>query len=119
MDIGLDENHDIFVGNSDLVLTNEENFIVQSLKIRLQFISMEWFLNTTVGLPYPGTIFERQTNISTIYNLYSKEILETTGVKEIISLNLTPDNSDRKLQVDFTVRQDNDVVITEQITIEV
>jgi hypothetical protein len=119
MDIALSETHDIFVTNSDLTLTNEENFIVQSLKIRLQFILSEWFLDTFVGLPYPTVIFERLTSIGTIYSLYSKEILDTNGVQEIITLALTPFNDERKLQVDFTVKQDNGIVISEQIIIEV
>lgn len=119
MDIKLDTNHDIFVDNSDLVLTTEENFIVQSLIIRLQFILNDWFLNTSVGLPYPTIIFERGTNISTIYNLYRKEILNTNGVQEIIKLTLTPFNDERRLQVDFTIKQDNDIVISEEIIIEV
>jgi len=119
MDIALNSSHDIFVTNSDLTLTTDENFIVQSLTIRLQFILAEWFLDTFAGLPYPTVIFERRTNISTIYNLYSTEILNTIGVQEIIELTLIPFNDERKLQVDFTVKQDNGVVITEQIIIEV
>ena len=119
MDIALDSDHDIFVADSDLVLTTEENFIVQSLTIRLQFILSEWFLDTFVGLPYPDVIFERSTNISTIYNLYQKEILNTNGVKEIIELILTPFNDERRLRVNFTIKQDNDIVISEEITIEV
>ena len=119
MDIALNGDHDIFVAESDLVLTTDENFIVQSLKIRLQFILNEWFLDTFAGLPYPTVIFERGTNLSTIYSLYRNEILNTVGVKEIVSLLLTPFNDERKLQIDFTVKQDNNVVINEQIIIEV
>ena len=69
MDIGLNEDHDIFVTNSDLVVTTEDNSVIQSLKIRLQFITMEWFLDQFAGLPYPGFILERGTNISAIYTL--------------------------------------------------
>jgi len=119
MDLGLNDDHDLFVANSDLVTTDEDNFVIQSLIIRLQFISTEWFLNTFEGLPYPGTIFERQTNISTIYSIYSKEILNTNGVQEIINLALTPQNDERKLRVDFKVKQDNGIIISEQLVIEV
>jgi len=119
MDIALNSEHDIFVDKSDLVLTTNDNFIVQSLRIRLQFILNEWFLDTFAGLPYPTVIFERGTNISTIYRLYRNEILNTVGVLEVISLTLTPDNDERSLQVDFTIKQDNDIVMSEQIIIEV
>ena len=53
MDIALNSDHDIFVTNSDLTLTTEDNSVVQSLIIRLQFILNEWFLDVTAGMPYP------------------------------------------------------------------
>lgn len=115
MDIALNSEHDIFVTNSDLTLTTEDNSVVQSLIIRLQFILNEWFLDITAGLPYPTIIFEKGTNIATIYSLYRKEITETPGVKELVSLNLTPINDDKSLRVDFKVIQDSGTVLSEQI----
>lgn len=119
MDIALNSDHDVFVTDSDLTLTSDENFVVQSLNIRLQFILNDWFLDENAGLPYPTVIFEKGTNISTIYNLYKNEIIETTGVKELVSLELTPFNDNKKLQVDFTVTQDDDTTLSEQFIIEV
>lgn len=119
MDMALNSEHDIFVTDSDLTLTSESNFVVQSLSIRLQFILNDWFLDENAGLPYPIVIFEKGTNISTIYNLYKKEIIETSGVKEVLSLELTPFNDSKKLQVDFAVTQDDDSTLSEQFIIEV
>jgi hypothetical protein len=119
MDLVLDDNHDLLVTNSDLSITTDDNSVVQSLKIRLQFILNEWFLDVTAGLPYPTVIFEKGTNISTIYSLYRKEIIETLGVKELVSLNLTPDNDNKSLRVDFSVTQDSGSTLSEQIILEV
>jgi hypothetical protein len=119
MDLALNTNHDIFVSDSDLTLTTPSNFVTQSLKIRLQFITNEWFLDVTAGLPYPTVIFEKGVNIDLIYNLYRDEILQTNGVKDLQSLVLIPSNDTRSLNISFVVLEDNDVVTSETILIKV
>ena len=64
MDLKLDNDHDLFVTNQDLTLTTLDNEVVQDLSIRLQFILNEWFLDNSVGVPYPQTIFEKGTNLN-------------------------------------------------------
>lgn len=115
MDIALNDNHDIFVTASDLTLTTEENSVIQSLEIRLQFILSEWFLDNTAGLPYPTIIFEKGTNLSTVYSLFRREIIETRGVQKLMSLNLTPDNENKLLRLDLEVKQDSGQILTQQI----
>jgi len=107
MDVALDDNHDIFVKNQDLALTTIDNEITQDLSIRLQFILSEWFLNNTVGIPYPQIIFEKNTNISTVYSIFRNEIKNTDNIKDIKSLTLTPDADNKKLLVSFEVIETN------------
>lgn len=110
MDIALNLEHDIFVENQDLSLTNETNEVAQDLKIRLQFILNEWFLDTSAGVPYPQIVFERKTNINTIYSIFRKEIKNTDRVKEIKNLIITPDYSKRNILVDFKVKTDDGTI---------
>ena len=117
MDIALDDNHDIFVTASDLTMTTEDNSVVQALGIRLQFILSEWFLDNTAGVPYPTIIFEKGTNISTIYSIFRREIIETQGVQKLISLNLVPENANKKLKIDFEVKQDSGQILSQQIVL--
>lgn len=107
MDLALDDDHDLFVSSQDLTLTTTDNEVVQDLNIRLQFILNEWFLDNTVGVPYPQIIFEKNTNISIIYSIFRNEIKNTDGVKTLKSLVLTPQPDDKKLLVTFEVIQDS------------
>lgn len=107
MDLALNDNHDLFVTNQDLTLTTSDNEVIQDLSIRLQFILNEWFLDNTVGVPYPKIIFEKNTNISTVYAIFRNEIKNTDNVKELKSLILTPQPDGKKMLVTFKVTQDS------------
>lgn len=107
MDLALNDTHDLYVTNQDLTLTTEETEVAQDLSIRLQFILNEWFLDNTAGIPYPQIIFEKNTNISTVYTIFRNEIKNTDNIKTLDSLILTPDADNKKLLVTFRVTQDN------------
>jgi len=107
MDLALDNEHDLFVTSQDLTLTTSENEVIQDLKIRLQFILNEWFLDNNAGIPYPQIIFEKNTNISTVYSIFRNEIKNTDNIKKIVSLILTPQPDERNMLVNFSVIQDD------------
>jgi hypothetical protein len=112
-DLLLDDDHDIHLSGQDLALAEEEDIVVQRLKIRLQFLQEEWFLDVNAGLPYTQTIFEAGTSIDDVYALYQSEIINTTGVETINELNLTPTAESKLMRVDTTVNQ------SESLTLEV
>lgn len=115
MDLALNNDHDLFITNQDLTLTTENTEVVQDLTIRLQFILDEWFLDNTAGIPYPQIIFEKDTNIATVYALFRNEIKNTDGVKTLKSLTLTPQSDDKTMAVSFTVIQDSGIAISQTI----
>ncbi len=117
MDLALDNNHDLFVTNQDLTLTTVENKVIQDLLIRLQFILNEWFLDNSVGVPYPQTIFEKGTNLSVIYSIFRNEIKGTDDVKKLNKLILTPTPSSKSLLVNFEVIQNNGTIINQTINL--
>jgi len=115
MDLALDNSHDLFVTNQDLTLTTTDNEVVQDLSIRLQFILNEWFLDNTVGVPYPQIIFEKNTNIATVYTIFRNEIKNTDNIKELKSLILSPEADKKLMLVDFSVIQDTGETISQTI----
>ena len=119
MDIALDDIHDIFVENQDLALTNTVNEVKQDLSIRLQFVFGEWFLDNTVGVPYPQIIFEKNTDISTVYYLFRDEIKNTDKIKKIKSLVITPDEKNKSISVSFEALDINNNIVSENILIGV
>ncbi len=111
-----DDNHDMHLDGSDIAFTNENNVLVQRLRIRLQFLFAEWFLNNQVGVPYIQFIFEQGSSIEVIYSIFRKEIKDTEGVDDIVSLKLTPDPNNKGLRVDFSVNKGT-VTDTVEVTI--
>jgi hypothetical protein len=115
MDLALDDTHDLFVTNQDLTMTTPDNEVIQDLKIRLQFILNEWFLDNNAGVPYPQIVFEKSTNVSTVYSIFRNEIKNTDNVKEIVTLTLTPLANSKIMNVNFSVIQDNGTKISQTL----
>lgn len=119
MDLALNTEHDLYLTNQDLTLTTEDTEVIQDLKIRLQFILNEWFLDNSIGVPYPQIIFEKNVNISTLYSIFRNEIKNTEKVQKITNLLLTPDSNKRVLTVQFSIIQDSGTIINQTLELGV
>jgi hypothetical protein len=99
--------NDIYFEKGELQLIkdvqNDPKQIEQNLKTRLLFFREEWFLDTSVGLPYFSDIMVKTPNIPNISAIIKSEILKVTGVKSIEMFDLFYDIPKRKLTVNFTV----------------
>jgi len=112
-DISFDSTHDMHLNGRDIAFTDETNVVVQRLKIRIQFLFKEWFLDNRVGLPYTQTIFEKGTDLKDVYTLFRQVIKNTEGVTSIESLELTPNPEERSLAVAFSVNRSSETEIVE------
>jgi len=115
-DIKFDDNHDMFLDGSDISFAAESDVVIQRLKIRLQFLLEEWFLDNRTGLPFTQFIFEQGSSIEDVYELFRKEINDTEGVENITELNLTPDASEKGLRIDFSV---NDGILSGSVEVTI
>lgn len=106
MDILIDEetNDIVFINGQTPVTDNQKLTVSQRLKIRLQTFLGEYFLDTTVGVPYYQRIFGKVRNKSTIDTIFQKQILDDEGVIEIVSYSSSIDSASRLMSVEFTVR---------------
>ena len=80
--------------------------IVQSLRVRLQFMQGEWFLDESEGLSYFQEILVKNPNVAQIRRLIADRIVETPGVTTLDSLALDFDRTARTLAVTFKVSTD-------------
>jgi hypothetical protein len=115
-DIKFNDDHDMYLDGGDIAFTDEDTVVVQRLKIRLQFLFNEWFLDTTKGLPYTQFILEQGSSIEDIYTLFKREILQTDGVENLQSLEFTQDLDNKGLRVDFAV---NDGISTGTVEVSI
>lgn len=104
MDLKLDDNNDLVFENNQLVLVDGADFVKQLLKQRLQTFIGEWFLDTSLGIPYFQEILKKQVNINAVSNIFKNEILNTPGVIEMETFELDFTEGTRHLSLTFSVR---------------
>lgn len=119
MDLLLDENtHDLVFVNGECPTTQDQKTkVAQRLKVRLQTFLGEYFINTSIGIPYYQKIFGKVRNKSTVDIIFQTEILADDGVIEIVSYSSDITTSSRLFSITFAVRTSDGV--TDDITIGV
>lgn len=106
-DIALDPlTHDLAFIDQSVAFVENVDFVIQKLKIKLQFFLGEWFLDTAVGVPFYSDILIKNPNFPDIENILKATILEVDGVNEILEFKSEFSRSIRKLDVTFKVNTD-------------
>jgi hypothetical protein len=97
---------ELLEGDFELVAGGES--IASDLASRLQTFAGEWFLDTSIGLPYFTEIAGRPTK-RRLDELFRAAINETPGVTEVLELGLT--QTGRTLSLAFRVATDLGILI--------
>ena len=83
----------------------------------MQFFLGEWFLDTTIGIPWMQMIFVKGVAASLIEAVFKEAILNTEGVTSLEKFDpLDYEPSTRELTVNFTVRTVNSETIDMEFT---
>jgi hypothetical protein len=93
--------NDIQLQNNDLYLVTGSDAIAQDLQQSLQVWLGEWFLDTTVGVPYLQQILVKNPNLDLIHADLVNAALAVDGVEQITSLTFEFDSVNRALSVNF------------------
>lgn len=99
----LDSNHDMSFGHGVADMANEAESVAQRVQTRLLLLFSEWFLDTEVGVPYLQDVTIKPANLPLAQAVVKRTILETDGVLEIRSFNMTLDRETRRLAINATV----------------
>lgn len=102
-DFKLDANGDLSLEEGDFVLLTGADAIASDLKARLQTFLGEWFLDTSIGVPYFTEVYGK-TPAPRLEAIFREEILKTPGVLEILAMQVQ--KSGRTLSVTFRVSTD-------------
>lgn len=103
-DLQLDDaTHDLVFVNGALQLRVD---VAQKIKIRLLFVRGEWFLDIEEGLPYLQQIFVKSPNLDLLRSVYRSEIMNTLGVLDVRTIELTYETTTRKLSVSWSADTD-------------
>lgn len=96
-------NNDIEISDNTLKIITDIDEIAQLLKTRLKLYRGEWFLNTSVGVPWLQEVLGKVNTKNGIESIIKDEILKTPGVRSLESFELDIDTVNRSLTVTFKV----------------
>jgi hypothetical protein len=99
----LDDNLDLKITNGRISMTTGADAIRQHLRTKLGLFLGEWFLDTTIGVPWFRDVLVKNPNIVVIQDMLKDQILSTQGVIEITRFDFDYQSANRFLRVDFTV----------------
>lgn len=107
-DLALDPNTGgIVVENGDLeLITDPGEAIAQSLRLTLRTVQGEWFLDTSHGVDYFGTVLVKGAQRSRVESEFREKILAVRGVNSLVSFTSTYDEVTRRFGLTFTVDTD-------------
>jgi hypothetical protein len=117
----LNENWDIYFDKARSAFVENSQAVAQHVKARLWAFLGEWFLDETAGTPWFQSVFIKPVDMVQVEFILKERILETTGVKELVTFNLTFSNREtledkkRTLRLDFSYVDIYDVTVEESI----
>ena len=115
-DIAMDINtNDIVLQDGDIMMIDNAERVAQQIAITLRFWLGEWFLNTTEGTPYLEYILVKQPNMAHIRQILTDQIQSVEGVKSVTDMELTFDQRERHLLVEYTADTDYGLVTDKAI----
>ena len=108
------KDNDLAIEKNNLVLTvnNSDQEIEQRIRQNLQTYLGEWFLDTSIGVPYLQLVYVKGVAPILIEAAFKDVITQTPGVASLVKFDPIELNSaDRTLQINFAVRTINNRII--------
>lgn len=110
MDFALHAN-DLKISNGDFQLcATDSDSIAQAISIRLKTLAGEWFLDTTIGIPYFTEILGKKRNDRFLRHVLLSQIENIPDVRQISDFKVEQD-SPRGLKISFNVILNNQSII--------
>lgn len=118
MDLMLDPitNDLVFVNGESIVTQTQSEIVAQRLKITLYTFLGEWFLDTSLGVPYFQAILGKGRTKQSVDIIFQTIIGDDPGVVEIRQFDSVLYSDSRGYTMTFSVRV-SDGTTTEDITI--
>jgi len=100
----LDSNNNLVVENGIIKRVSDAEEVSQRIKTTLLFYLGEWFLNTSIGIPWLEDIFIKPANLNNIESILKSEVLNVPGVSRITDFSMSYEKSpSRKLTINMNV----------------
>jgi hypothetical protein len=108
------QTNDLQITNGDLSLATGTTEIAQNVQQRLQVWLGEWFLNTTIGVPYRQQILVKNPNLDLVQADLISAIVSTPGVTQVLDFSFSYSATNRTLSVQAKIQTSTGQAITIQ-----
>ena len=105
---------DIVVENGKLVWIGGADAVRQHLQNRFLTFLGEWFLDTSIGVPWFRDILKKNPTFSLVAAIMKSTILDTPGVIDLIEFNFDYEDN-RTLKLDFKCLTDDGMIDFSQL----
>lgn len=102
--LGADSHDIVFVNGGCMVTYTPQEVVVQRLKIALSTFMGEWFLDTSLGIPYFQQILGQKRSKDGVDVIFQTAISNLDLVEQLVSFESTADSSLRTYEASFSVR---------------
>jgi hypothetical protein len=110
-DLALAADHDLDLSRSgDASLLDGAERIAQQIKVSLQTLLGEWFLDVTVGVPYLERVLVKTPDRAAIEAIFRTRITAVEGVRFVRRLDLMIDHQGRALAIAFEADTDEGLI---------
>ena len=84
-DIAVDVNISdiVLTDDGDIMLIDNAERVAQQIVISLRFWLGEWFLDTSLGVPYLEYVLVKNPNINHVRQVIAEAIMQVTGVSKV------------------------------------
>lgn len=100
---GLNSDNDIFLSKGNIATVNDGDALPQKIRNHLLTYFSEWFLDTSIGVPYFEVVFVKPIDLAAAESSIKREILKVDGVLRILAFQSNFDKPGRNLEITFTV----------------
>lgn len=99
----LDVDGDLALGQSKLLAGYTAEEVAQNVRTRLKFFLGEWFLDTTDGTDWFGSVLGKGSVLATRESVIRRRILLAPGCSGMTAFSLTTDIATRELTVSASI----------------
>ena len=116
-DIAIDVNISdiVLTDDGDIMLIDNAERVAQQIVISLRFWLGEWFLDTSLGVPYLEYVLGKNPNINHVRQVIAEAIMQVTGVSKVDRLDFDYDAPNRALSVIYEVETDKGLITRKEV----
>jgi len=107
---------DELLADGQSVTIEGSEYAVQKIQQRLQFFLGEWFLDTSLGVPWYERILVKNPDLRFVQGILRDEIAKVPGIRDVQSVEASLDLTTRRLTIAYQAQWYDATLVTDVFT---